>query len=52
MTDHGRQVFHDAERVARATSEALLAHFAPDERSTLTALLGRFVDPSRRDPPS
>jgi DNA-binding MarR family transcriptional regulator len=45
LTDHGREVFRDAEKAARATSEALLAHLNPHERSTLIALLARFVDP-------
>ncbi len=45
LTDHGRRVLHDAEKTARATTEALLAHLDPDERSALTALLIRFVDP-------
>lgn len=44
LTDHGREIFHDAEKTARTTSEALLAHLNPRERSTLIALLARFVD--------
>lgn len=43
LTDHGRAVFHEAEKTARSTSEALLADLDPNERSTLIALLTRFV---------
>jgi DNA-binding MarR family transcriptional regulator len=47
LTDHGCAVFRDAEKTARSTGEALLAHLDPNERSTLVALLDRFVDPER-----
>ena len=47
LTDRGRAVFQDAEATATSTGEALLAHLDPDERSTLVALLGRFVAPER-----
>ena len=43
LTDHGRDVFHAAEKSARATSEALLAHLEPAERTALTGLLLRFL---------
>jgi MarR family transcriptional regulator, lower aerobic nicotinate degradation pathway regulator len=52
LTDHGRAVVHEAEGTARSTGEALLAHLDPDERSTLIALLGRFVSPERPADPS
>jgi DNA-binding MarR family transcriptional regulator len=44
LTDHGRDVFHAAEKSARETSEALLAHLEPAERSALTGLLLRFLE--------
>jgi DNA-binding MarR family transcriptional regulator len=43
LTDHGREVFREAETTARATGDALLAHLEPHERSTLVALLAGFV---------
>jgi DNA-binding MarR family transcriptional regulator len=45
LTDRGRGVFHAAEQSARQTSEALLAHLDPHERSALHTLLARFVAP-------
>jgi DNA-binding MarR family transcriptional regulator len=44
LTDHGRDVFHAAKKSARETSEALLAHLEPAERSALTGLLLRFLE--------
>lgn len=46
LTDHGREVLRAAEMTARATSDALLAHLEPHERSALVALLAGFVDRS------
>jgi MarR family transcriptional regulator, lower aerobic nicotinate degradation pathway regulator len=43
LTEHGREVFHTAEKTARETSEALLAHLEPAERTALTGLLSRFL---------
>jgi MarR family transcriptional regulator, lower aerobic nicotinate degradation pathway regulator len=43
LTEHGREVFHNAEKTARETSEALLAHLEPAERTALTGLLLRFL---------
>jgi MarR family transcriptional regulator, lower aerobic nicotinate degradation pathway regulator len=43
LTEHGREVFHTAEKTARETSEALLSHLEPAERTALTGLLLRFV---------
>jgi DNA-binding MarR family transcriptional regulator len=43
LTEHGREVFHTAEKTARKTSEALLAHLEPAERTALTGLLSRFL---------
>jgi MarR family transcriptional regulator, lower aerobic nicotinate degradation pathway regulator len=43
LTEHGREVFHTAEKTARETSEALLAHLEPAERTALTGLLLRFL---------
>ena len=49
LTDRGREVFHAAEKTARQTSEALLARLTPAEQSTLTDLLGRFVQADTPD---
>lgn len=43
LTDHGREVFRAAEKSARRTSEGLLAHLEPGERTALTGLLLRFL---------
>jgi DNA-binding MarR family transcriptional regulator len=43
LTPHGEEVFARAERDALAVSRALLAPFAPAERTQLIALLTRFV---------
>jgi MarR family transcriptional regulator, lower aerobic nicotinate degradation pathway regulator len=43
LTEHGREVFHTAEKTALETSEALLAHLEPAERTALTGLLSRFL---------
>ena len=43
LTEHGREVFHTAEKTAREISEALLAHLEPAERTALTGLLSRFL---------
>jgi DNA-binding MarR family transcriptional regulator len=43
LTEHGREVFHTAEKTARETSEALLSHLEPAERTALTGLLLRFL---------
>ena len=42
LTPRGREVFEAAEKSARRTSEALLAHLEPAERSALVELLVRF----------
>ncbi len=49
LTDHGRELFQVAEKTARETSEALLAHLEPAEQSAFTELLGRFLQPDTRD---
>lgn len=43
LTDRGREVFRAAEKSARRTSEGLLAHLEPAERTALTGLLLRFL---------
>jgi DNA-binding MarR family transcriptional regulator len=43
LTRRGEEVFAKAERDARAVGKALLADFDPDERTTLTKLLVRFI---------
>ncbi|MHA6617184.1 MarR family winged helix-turn-helix transcriptional regulator [Pseudonocardia sp. DLS-67] len=43
LTDRGREVFRAAEKSARRTSEGLLAHLEPAERTALTGLLVRFL---------
>jgi DNA-binding MarR family transcriptional regulator len=49
LTDHGRDAFHTAQRLAGVAADDLFGSFTHTELEPLETLLTKFVDPTEHD---